>query len=131
MAMKKNTTKAKKKVKRSVPHARVCVNAGFNNTIVSITDLEGKVISWSTPGLCGFKGSKKSTPYAAQKASEDAAEKAKAYGVEKVDVLIKGVGSGREQAIRGLHLSGLDIRVIVDRTAVPHGGCRQRNPRKV
>jgi small subunit ribosomal protein S11 len=107
------------------------VNAGFNNTIVTITDLEGAVISWATPGCCGFKGSKKSTPYAAQKASELAVEKAKGYGIEKADVFIRGVGPGREQAIRGLHLSGIDIRSIVDRVQAPHGGCRKPNPRKV
>lgn len=128
MAVKKVV---KKKVKKSVPHARVCINAGFNNTIVSVTDLEGAVISWATPGCCGFKGSKKSTPYAAQKASELAIEKAKGYGIEKADVYIRGVGPGREQAIRGIHLAGIDIRSIVDRVQVPHGGCRKPNPRKV
>lgn len=131
MAVKKSKVKAKKKIKVSIPHARVCINAGFNNTIVSITDLDGKVLTWATPGVCGFKGSKKSTPYAAQKAAENAAEKAKAYGVEKVDVFIKGVGSGREQAIRGLHLAGMNIQMIVDRTREPHGGCRKKNPRSV
>jgi small subunit ribosomal protein S11 len=122
---------AKKKVKRSVPEARVYILAGFNNTLVTITDLEGKTISWSTSGAAGFKGSKKSTPYAAQRASEIAVEKARPYGIEKVHVSLKGVGSGREQAIRGLHLSGLDVLSIVDKTSTPHGGCRKKNPRKV
>ena len=132
MALKKGAPKsAKKKIRSSVPHARVCIQAGFNNTIVSVTDLDGKVISWGTPGGCGFKGSKKSTPYAAQKAAELAIEKAKLHGVEKVSVFIRGVGSGREQAIRGLHLSGMDIVSIVDRTAVAHGGCRKKNPRRI
>lgn len=130
MAIKKKVV-AKKKVKKVVSHARVCINAGVNNTIVTFTDLDGNVLVWATPSVCGFKGSKKSTPYAAQKAAENASEKAKMYGVEKVDVLIKGVGSGREQAIRGLHLAGLDIRSIIDRTAAPHGGCRKKNPRSV
>lgn len=121
----------KKKVKRSVTEARVCILAGYNNTLVTITDLEGNTLSWSTSGAAGFKGSKKSTPYAAQRASEIAVEKAKAYGIEKVRVFLKGVGSGREQAIRGLHLSGLDVLSIIDRTSLPHGGCRKRNPRKV
>ncbi len=130
MAIKKKII-AKKKVKKLVLHARVCINAGLNNTIVTFTDLDGNTLVWSTPSVCGFKGSKKSTPYAAQKAAEDAAEKSRVYGVEKVDVLVKGVGSGREQAIRGLHLLGLDIRSIVDRTSAPHGGCRKKNPRRV
>lgn len=129
MAVKK--VGLKKKNKRTVSHVRVCIEAGFNNTIVTITDLQGDVISWATPGVCGFKGSKKSTPYAAQKAAEMAIERAKGYGIEKADVLIRGVGPGREQAIRGLHLSGVDIRSIVDRTQIPHGGCRPKNPRSV
>lgn len=130
MAAKKNITK-KKKITAHISHVRVCIQAGFNNTIISITDLEGKVISWATPAMCGFKGSKKSTPYAAQKASELAIERAKGYGIEKADVLISGVGPGREQAIRGLHLAGVNIRSIVDRTQEPHGGCRKKNPRRV
>lgn len=130
MADPKKAT-AKKKVKRTVPEARVCILAGFNNTIVTITDLEGNTLSWSTSGAAGFKGSKKSTPYAAQRASEIAVEKAKVYGIEKVKVYLNGVGSGREQAIRGLHLSGLDVLSIVDRTPSQHGGCRKKNPRKV
>jgi small subunit ribosomal protein S11 len=130
MAIKKKAV-VKKKVKKVVSEARVCINAGLNNTIVTFTDLDGGTLVWSTPSVCGFKGSKKSTPYAAQKAAEDAAEKAKLYGVEKVHVLVKGVGSGREQAIRGLHLLGLDILSIVDRTAIAHGGCRKKNPRRV
>jgi small subunit ribosomal protein S11 len=121
----------KKKTKRSIPHVNVCIRATANNTLVTITDLSGNVISWATPTLCGFKGSKKSTPYAAQKASEMALVRAKAFSIEKADVLIKGVGPGREQAIRGLHLSGIDILSIVDRTNIPHGGCRAKNPRKV
>ena len=129
MAVKKTTSK--RKIRRTVSHVKVCINAGFNNTIVTITDLDGKVISWATPGVCGFKGSKKSTPYAAQKAAEMAVEKAKGVGVEDGDVLIRGVGPGREQAIRGLHLSGINIRSIVDRTQTPHGGCRPKNPRSV
>jgi len=129
MAVKR--VSSKKKVKKKVSHVRVCISAGFNNTIVTITDLDGNVISWATPGVCGFKGSKKSTPYAPQKAAESAVERAKAFGIEKADVFVRGVGPGREQAIRGLHLSGIDIRSIVDRTQIPHGGCRPKNPRSV
>lgn len=121
----------KKKNKRSVSHVRVCIKATSNNTVITITDLNGLVISWATPTLCGFKGSKKSTPYAAQKASEMALFRAKSFSVEEADVLINGVGPGREQAIRGLHLSGINILSIVDRTNIPHGGCRSKNPRKV
>ncbi len=121
----------KKKVKRNVPVAGVHVKAGFNNTIVSVTDLDGMVLSWSSSGASGFKGSKKSTPYAAQMASENAISKAKIYGIEKVTVFINGVGPGREQAIRGLHLAGMDILAIVDKTTVQHGGCRPKNPRKI
>lgn len=122
---------AKKKIKRVVSSAQVHVNAGFNNTIITITDEKGMTLSWGSSGASGFRGSKKSTPYAAQVASESAVEKARPYGIEKVMVFVKGVGPGREQAIRGLHLSGLDILGIIDKTGVPHGGCRAKNPRKV
>lgn len=122
---------AKKKVKRTVPSANVYVKAGYNNTIVSVTDPDGMTLSWSSSGSSGFRGSKKSTPYAAQMASENAISKAKVYGIEKVTVFINGVGPGREQAIRGLHLAGMDILTIIDKTSVPHGGCRAKNPRKV
>ena len=130
MADVKKTT-AKKKVKRNVQEAHVYIQAGFNNTLITITDLEGMTIAWGSSGAAGFKGSRKSTPYAAQMAAEDAIGKAKVYGVEKVKVFLKGVGPGREQAIRGLHLSGMNIVSIVDRTSIPHGGCRKKNPRKV
>lgn len=129
MAQAKKSTK--KKVKRVVPEGRAYITAGFNNTIVTITDREGGVLSWGSSGASGFKGSRKSTPYAAQMASEKAAESAKNYGLERVAVTIKGIGPGREQAIRGLHLSGLSILSIVDRTPIPHNGCRQKKPRKV
>ena len=126
---KKST--GKKKAKRVVPAGKVYITAGYNNTIVTVTDPEGAVIAWSSSGASGFKGSRKSTPYAAQMAAENAANNAKAYGLEKVGVVIKGAGSGREQAIRGLHLSGLDITSIIDRTPVPHNGCRPKGPRKI
>ena len=129
MAEAKKTSK--KKVKRVVPEGRAYITAGFNNTLVTITDLDGAVIAWSSSGAAGFKGSRKSTPYAAQMAAENAANNAKAYGLEKVSVTIKGIGPGREQSIRGLHLAGLHINRIVDRTPVPHNGCRQKKPRMV
>jgi len=121
----------KKKIKRVVPVAVVHITAGYNNTLLTIADPEGGALTWSSSGSSGFKGSRKSTPYAAQVAAENAATAAKAYGVEKVSVILRGVGPGREQAIRGLHLAGLDITSIVDRTPIPHNGCRKKNPRKV
>lgn len=129
------TAEEKKTVRRNkrktVVSGAVYVQAGFNNTIVSFADADGKVISWATSGSCGFKGSKKSTPYAAQMAAEAAAEKAKAYGFERGDVYVKGVGHGREQALRGLIAQGITILKIVDTTPVPHNGCRQPRTRRV
>lgn len=117
--------------KKSVSSGNVYVNAGFNNTIISVTDSDGKVIAWSTSGTCGFKGSKKATPFAAQMAAENAAEKAKAYGFEKADVYVKGVGHGREQALRGLIAQGIAIVRIIDVTPIPHNGCRKPRTRRV
>lgn len=117
--------------KKTVTSGRVYIQAGFNNTIVTITDDNGKTLAWSTSGACGFKGSKKSTPYAAQMAAESAAEKARAYGFEKADVFVKGVGVGREQALRGLISQGISIGRIADITPVPHNGCRQPRTRRV
>lgn len=125
---KKTVRRSKKK---TVTSGNVYVNAGFNNTIVSITDFDGNVIAWSTSGTCGFKGSKKATPFAAQMAAENAAEKAKAYGFEKADIYVKGVGHGREQALRGLIAQGITIGRIIDTTPVPHNGCRQPRTRRV
>ncbi|MFA4814992.1 MAG: 30S ribosomal protein S11 [Candidatus Gracilibacteria bacterium] len=117
--------------KKTVTSGKVYVNAGFNNTIVTITDAEGKVLAWSTSGTCGFKGSKKATPFAAQMTAESAAEKAKAYGFEKADIYVKGVGHGREQALRGLIAQGITIVRIIDTTPIPHNGCRQPRIRRV
>lgn len=117
--------------KKTVPAGRIYINAGFNNTIVTITDLEGKTIAWSTSGAAGFKGSKKSTPYAAQMAAEGAAEKARAFGFEKADVYVKGVGHGREQALRGIISQGISIQNIFDTTPIPHNGCRMPRTRRV
>lgn len=128
------TTKAppkRKKSKRTVPHARVCIHAGMNNTIVTFTDPDGKVLCWSTAGACGFKGSRKSTPYAAKVTAETAASKAEVFGIEKVSVFIKGIGPGREQALRGLQGAGFDFDRIVDVTPIPHGGCRPKRRRRV
>lgn len=132
MADKKKVVKKKaSRKRRSVPEGRVNIKAGFNNTIVSITDPSGDVIAWSSSGASGFKGSKKSTPYAAQVASENACEKAKAYGIERVHVSVKGIGNGREQALRGLIAAGLEIISITDVTPMPHNGCRKRRTRRV
>ncbi len=130
---KKNSGKgSKKKVRRTVLSGLAHIQASYNNTIITISDEEGGVLSWSSAGASGFKGARKSTPYAAQVAAEKAAETAKiATGLERVKVFVKGVGPGREQAVRGLHAAGLDLTSIVDRTPVPHGGCRPKKPRRV
>jgi small subunit ribosomal protein S11 len=129
---KKNVkTAVKKKGKKKMcPEGSVYIQASYNNTIVTITEPNGDVISWSSAGSSGFKGSRKSTPYAAQVAAENAVEKAKSTGIEKVNVFVKGVGSGREQAIRGLNSSGLHIITITDVTPISHNGCRQKKQRR-
>lgn len=122
----------KKKVQRKVTSGKVFINATYNNTIVSITDLQGNVISWASAGVAGFKGPKKSTPYAAQIISRLAVGKAREeFGLMDVVVYVKGVGTGRESAIRSLNNNGLNITQIKDVTPVPHNGCRQRKPRRV
>jgi small subunit ribosomal protein S11 len=126
----KNTVK-KKKIKKSIPIGIACVHASFNNTIVTITDLKGNVLANSSAGASGFKGSRKSTPFAAQVAGENAGKKAKEYGMKQVSVFVKGPGSGRESALRALHTSGLQITTIKDITPVPHNGCRARKNRRV
>ena len=121
----------KKKSKKNVPVGIAHIYATFNNTIVTITDPSGGVVSWSSAGSNGFKGSRKSTPFAAQVAGESAARKAREAGVRSVSVLIKGPGSGRESALRALHTSGLQVTLIRDITPVPHNGCRPRKSRRV
>jgi len=121
----------KKKVKRTVPKARVCIHAGENNTIITFTDLEGNKLVGASCGATGFRGTRKSTPYAAKVASEKAVELVQLYGVESVAVEIKGLGPGREQAIRGIQGAGINLDSIVDKTPIPHGGCRPRRRRRV
>ncbi|MFH1375520.1 MAG: 30S ribosomal protein S11 [Patescibacteria group bacterium] len=121
----------KRKVRRLVPHGFAHIKAGFNNTLVTITDPEHRTICWASSGASGFKGTRKSTPYAAQVAAKNAAEKAKEFGVETIDVFVKGIGPGREQAVRGLSAAGIEVGSITDRTPTPHGGCRKRRPRRV
>jgi small subunit ribosomal protein S11 len=114
-----------------VTHGIACVQATFNNTIVTITDGTGNVITWASAGSVGFKGSRKSTPFAAQMASESAAQKAMAQGMKEVKVYVKGPGAGREAAIRSLQAAGLEITAIKDVTPIPHNGCRPRKRRRV
>ncbi len=129
---KKDTKKIKKKEKKNVPRGKVYIQASFNNTIVSVTDMAGNVLSWSSSGMMGFRGSKKSTPYAAQIAATNAAEKAiEATGLSEVDVMVSGPGIGRESAIRSLTTKGLLIKLIKDVTPLPHNGCRPRKRRRV
>jgi small subunit ribosomal protein S11 len=125
------TPSAGKKVKRNVPRAIVHVQASFNNTIITIADPSGETLCWDSAGTIGFKGSRKSTPFAAQKAAEKVAEKAMKMGVREVEVQVNGPGAGRESAIRSLAASGLKIRAIEDVTPIPHNGCRPRKRRRV
>lgn len=129
MADKKTTTK--RKVKRNIESGCAHIQSSFNNTIVTITDNAGNAIAWSSTGQVGFKGSKKSTPYAAQLAAEAAGKTAVAQGLKKVDVLVKGPGTGREAAIRALQAVGLEIISIQDVTPMPHNGCRPPKRRRV
>lgn len=129
-AVTKSSTR-RKKTKRNVAVGQVHIQATFNNTIVSITDEQGNLVSWSSAGSAGFKGSRKSTPYAAQVASEKAAAAAKDMGLLKANVFVNGVGSGRESAIRALQGVGIAISTIKDVTGVPHNGCRPKKARRV
>ena len=129
--MAKPETKTKKKVKKNIMAGIAHVNSSFNNTKVTITDEQGNVVSWSTCGKMGFKGSRKSTPYAAQMAAEDAGRLAQDHGMKELNVRVKGPGSGRESALRGLQAVGFEIKSIVDITPVPHNGCRPSKRRRV
>ena len=128
---KKSKFRAKKKEKKVVINGKAFVNATFNNTIVSITDKDGNVLSWSSAGSKGFKGSRKSTPYAAQVAADDAAIKAAEYGSKNIDVEVKGPGSGRETALRALQARGFKILSIKDTSPIAHNGCRPPKRRRV
>jgi small subunit ribosomal protein S11 len=121
----------KKKEKRIVPHGVVHIQATFNNTIVTLADPEGAVLTWSSAGRIGFKGSRKGTPFAAQVAAQAAGNAAKDLGVRSVDVLVKGPGAGRESAIRALQAAGIEVKSIKDVTPIPHNGCRPRKRRRV
>lgn len=128
MAAKKT---AKKKVRKSVPHGKCFVQAGFGNTIVTLTDPSGEVVAWSSAGHLGFKGSRKGTPFAAQVAAEDAAKKAMEQGMRSVDLFLKGPGAGREPAVRSISMTGLRISTMRDVTPVPHNGCRPPKRRRI
>jgi small subunit ribosomal protein S11 len=123
--------KKKKGKKRNVPEAHVNIHASYNNTIISVTEPNGNVICWASSGGCGFKGTRKATPYASSVAAETAMTKAKVFGVERVRIYVKGTGTGRDQALRAINASGVSIESISDRTAVPHNGCRSRKARRV
>ncbi|MDI9580849.1 MAG: 30S ribosomal protein S11 [Actinomycetales bacterium] len=126
-----SSKKSRRKEKKNVAHGHAHIKSTFNNTIVSITDTNGNVISWASAGHVGFKGSRKSTPFAAQMAAENAARRAMEHGMRKVDVFVKGPGSGRETAIRALQATGLEVDSIQDVTPVPHNGCRPPKRRRV
>ncbi|MFP4052682.1 MAG: 30S ribosomal protein S11 [Phycisphaerae bacterium] len=130
MAQKKTKTKSKK-VRRNLTRAMVYVKASFNNTLVAITDLNGDTLAMESAGSNGFKGSRKSTPFAAQRAAQQAASKVKRMGVTEVEVRVKGPGSGRESAVTALQAAGLKILSIEDVTPIPHNGCRPRKKRRV
>ncbi|WP_038036405.1 30S ribosomal protein S11 [Thermopetrobacter sp. TC1] len=129
--MAKDTTRIKRKERKNVTTGIAHVNATFNNTMITITDMQGNTICWSSAGKMGFKGSRKSTPYAAQLAAEDAAKRAMEHGMKTIEVNVAGPGSGRESALRALQAAGLTITAIRDVTPIPHNGCRPRKRRRV
>lgn len=133
MAVKKKgaKTRVKRRERKNILVGEAHIKSSFNNTIITITDAEGNTVSWESAGSVGFKGSRKSTPFAAQMAAESAAKKAQEHGLKKVQVFVKGPGSGRETAIRSLQAAGLEVTVITDVTPVPHNGCRPKKRRRV
>jgi len=137
MATKSNATATtgkkvtRRKDRKNIEKGQAHIHSSFNNTIVTITDTVGNVVSWSSAGTLGFKGSRKSTPYAAQMSAEEAAKKAAEHGLKSVEVYVKGPGSGRESAIRALQSAGLEISMIKDVTPIPHNGCRPPKRRRV
>lgn len=131
MAAPKTSTRSKKRVKKNVAEGIAHVHASFNNTIISISDRQGNVLSWATAGGSGFRGSRKSTPFAAQIAAQRAGEIAQEHGMKSLEVRIKGPGPGRESAVRALNALGLEINNIIDVTPIPHNGCRPSKKRRV
>ncbi len=128
--MAKPSKTTRKRVKRSLTEGKAFIHASYNNTIVTITDFEGNTVAWSSSGSIGYKGSKKGTPYAAQLAAADATRKAQNMGLSQLDIIIRGTGSGREQAIRSIQATGVNVRTIIDDTPTPHNGCRLRKRRR-
>lgn len=129
--MAKTSTRVKRRARKNVEQGSVHIQSTFNNTIVTITDMAGNTISWATAGQLGFKGSRKSTPFAAQMAAEQAGKVAVEHGMREVEVYVKGPGAGREAAIRSLQATGLEVNVIKDVTPIPHNGCRPPKRRRV
>jgi small subunit ribosomal protein S11 len=129
MAEQKKTRK--KKEKKNIPNGIAHIQSTFNNTVITITDMVGNTIAWSSAGVVGFKGSRKNTPYAATQAAEDVAKKAREHGVKNLEVYIKGPGAGREAALRSLQAMWFSIKLILDVTPIPHNGCRQPKRRRV
>lgn len=128
---KATKNRTKKRVKRSLSEGKAFIHASYNNTIVTITDMDGNTVTWSSSGSIGYKGSKKGTPYAAQLAAADATRKAQNMGVSQLDIIIRGTGSGREQAIRSIQGTGVNVRTIIDDTPSPHNGCRPRKRKRM
>ena len=131
MAEKKGSGRVKRRERKSIPVGRAYIQSTFNNTIITLTDPNGKVISWASAGTAGFKGSRKSTPYAAQIAADRAAKRAMEHGLRQVEVYVRGPGSGREAAIRSLQGAGIQVMSIRDVTPIPHNGCRPPKRRRV
>ena len=131
MADRKRALKQRRRERKNVPQGHVHIQASFNNTIVTITDQTGNVVAWGSAGIAGFKGSRKSTPYAAAQTADLAARKAMENGMRQIEVFVKGPGAGREQAIRSLQTAGLEVTAITDVTPIPHNGCRPPKRRRV
>ena len=131
MEERKRVTKTRRRERKNVPMGHVHIQASFNNTIVTITDPSGATVAWGSAGLAGFKGSRKSTPYAAALSADGAARRAMEHGMRQVEVFVKGPGAGREQAIRSLQAAGLEVTAITDVTPIPHNGCRPPKRRRV
>jgi small subunit ribosomal protein S11 len=131
MAAKKSKGKGRRRTRRTIAQGQAHIRSTFNNTMITVTDSEGKVIAWSSGGTKGFKGSRKSTPFAAQQAARDVARQCMDMGMRRIDIFTKGPGSGRESAIRAFMASGIEIGIIKDISPVPHNGCRPRKRRRV
>jgi len=129
--MAKGTTRTRKRVKKNVVEGVAHVHASFNNTIVTISDMQGNTLAWVSAGASGYKGSRKSTPFAAQVAAERAGEKVKEFGMKNIEVRVKGPGPGRDSAVRALHVAGFKVSSISDVTPIPHNGCRPPKKRRV